>query len=307
MDIKKIQTVFKNILKLVITTGALYWVFKKVEIRDLLEAISNSNPWFLLLALLAFLISILISASRLLSFLKAIGLEVSEKYNLKLYQLGMFYNLFLPGGIGGDGYKIYFLRKKFNIKGRRLLGALFFDRLSGLWALGLITSALVVCMPQLKIPNALTISAFLLSTLIYYFVITKFFPHFTKSFPITHIKAIGVQAMQVISAILILYALGFQGKFSPYLFLFLASSLVAIIPFSVGGLGMREVVYMWGAKIFYLDAHLAVLISLLFYIISALVSLTGAYYTFDPKGLGEEKLPSAEEVERSRTEITNSE
>lgn len=108
--------------------------------------------------------------------------------------------------------------------------------------------------------------------------------------------------MQVVSAIMILYALGFEGKFSPYLFLFLASSLVAIIPFSVGGLGMREIVYMWGAKIFYLDSHLAVLISLLFYIISALVSVSGAYYVFNPKGLGEEKLPSAEEVEQSRIE-----
>jgi len=105
--------------------------------------------------------------------------------------------------------------------------------------------------------------------------------------------------MQIIAAICILYALGFEGKFSPYLFLFLASSLVAIVPFSVGGLGMRELVYVWGAKIFHLDPHLAVLISLLFYIISALVAVTGAYYIFNPKALGEDKLPSSEEVEES--------
>lgn len=302
MNKKKYWNILKNILKVVVTIGALYWVFSKVDIKDLVEAIRNSNPLFLFLAFLAFLLSIFISSSRLLSFLKGIGLDVSEKYNFKLYQLGLFYNLFLPGGIGGDGYKIYFLRKKFKIKGRKLLSALFFDRLSGLWALCLIISALIMFMPQLKIPNALTASCFISGTIVYYLVIWKFFPDFKPRFFRTHIKAIGVQSMQVVSAIMILYALGFEGKFSPYLFLFLASSLVAIIPFSVGGLGMREIVYMWGAKIFYLDSHLAVLISLLFYIISALVSVSGAYYVFNPKGLGEEKLPSAEEVEQSRIE-----
>jgi uncharacterized membrane protein YbhN (UPF0104 family) len=302
MNKKLIWKIIKNVLKVIVTVGALYWVFKKVSIEDLKDAILTSNPIFLLLAFLAYGISILISSSRLLSFLTAIGLHVSERYNLKLYQLGLFYNLFLPGGVGGDGYKIYFLRKKYNIKGRKLLGALFFDRLSGLWALCLIIAALVIFMPQLKIPNYLTIGGFITGTVFYYILVGKFFTDFKSNFIKTHLKALGVQSMQVLSAIMILYALGFEGKFSPYLFLFLASSLVAIIPFSVGGLGMREMVYVWGASFFHLDSHMAVLISLLFYIISALMALTGSYYIFHPSALGTDKLPSVKEVEESQTE-----
>ncbi|WP_231577021.1 hypothetical protein [Sphingobacterium sp. IITKGP-BTPF85] len=183
-----------------------------------------------------------------------------------------------------------------------MLGALFFDRLSGLWALCLIIAALIIFMPQLGIPNYLTILGFILGTTLYYFLVGKFFNDFKANFIKTHLKAIGVQSMQVIAAIMILYALGFDGKFSPYLFLFLASSLVAIIPFSVGGLGMRELVYMWGANFFYLDSHLAVLISLLFYIISAFMAFTGSYYIFHPSALGTEKLPSVKEIEESQTE-----
>ncbi|SJN23636.1 lysylphosphatidylglycerol synthase transmembrane domain-containing protein [Sphingobacterium faecium] len=302
MNKKLLWKIVKNILKVVISIAALYWVFSKVSIDDLKDAVVNSNPIFLLLAFLAYGASILISSSRLLSFLKAIGLNVSERYNLKLYQLGLFYNLFLPGGVGGDGYKIYFLRKKYNIKGRKLLGALFFDRLSGLWALCLIIAALIIFMPQLNIPNYLTISGFIAGTILYYFIVGKFFPDFKSNFIKTHCKAIGVQSMQVLSAIMILYALGFEGKFSPYLFLFLASSLVAIIPFSVGGLGMRELVYMWGANFFHLDSHLAILISLLFYIISAIMAFTGSYYIFHPSALGTDKLPSVKEVEESQSE-----
>lgn len=299
MSKKNIWALTKNLLKIVVTIAALYWVFSKVSLTDLKEALIQANAVYLVLALAAYTISILISSSRLLGFLNAVGLKVSERYNFRLYQLGLFYNLFLPGGVGGDGYKIYFLRKKFAIKGRKLLGALFFDRLSGLWALCLIIAVLVIFMPQLGIPNALTISVFCLGSVLYYFLIIRFFPDFKSVFLTAHIKAVGVQAMQVLSAILILYALGFDGKFSPYLFLFLASSLVAIIPFSVGGLGMREVVYIWGADIFHLDPHLAVLISLVFYMISALVALSGIYYIFNPKPLGAEKLPSSAEVEAS--------
>ena len=302
MNKKLIWKIVKNILKLVVTVAALYWVFSKVSIQDLKDALLKSNPLFLLFAFLAYAISILISSSRLLSFLTAIGLHVSERYNFKLYQLGLFYNLFLPGGVGGDGYKIYFLRKKYSIKGRKLLGALFFDRLSGLWALCLIIAALIIFMPQLGIPNYLTILGFILGTTLYYFLVGKFLNDFKANFIKTHLKAIGVQSMQVIAAIMILYALGFDGKFSPYLFLFLASSLVAIIPFSVGGLGMRELVYMWGANFFHLDSHLAVLISLLFYIISAFMAFTGSYYIFHPSALGTEKLPSLKEIEESQTE-----
>lgn len=302
MNKKLIWKIAKNLLKVVVTITALYWVFSQVSIQDLKEAVINSNPLFLLLAFLAYAISILISSSRLLSFLTAIGLHVSERYNFKLYQLGLFYNLFLPGGVGGDGYKIYFLRKKHSIKGRKLLGALFFDRLSGLWALCLIIAALVIFMPQLGIPNYLTIIGFIVGTVLYYILVGKFFKDFKSNFVKTHLKAIGVQSMQVISAIMILYALGFEGKFSPYLFLFLASSLVAIIPFSVGGLGMRELVYVWGANFFHLDSHLAVLISLLFYIISAIMAFTGSYYIFHPSVLGTDKLPSVKELEESQTE-----
>ncbi|WP_104385190.1 lysylphosphatidylglycerol synthase transmembrane domain-containing protein [Sphingobacterium sp. HMA12] len=300
MDKKKGFKILKNILKIVVTVGALYWVFSKVSLKDLKEAVINSNPIFLFLALLAYSASIFISSSRLLTFLRAIGLDVSEKYNLKLYQLGLFYNLILPGGVGGDGYKIFFLRKRFSIKGRKLFTALFLDRLSGLWALCLIISALITYMPQLGIPNYLTIILFILGSVLYYFIVTKFFKEYKSTFLKAHLKAIGVQSMQVIAAILILYALGFNGKFSPYLFLFLASSLVSIIPFSVGGLGMRELVIMWGAGIFQVDSHNAVLITLLFYIISAMVALSGIYFIFNPKAIGEDKLPSVEEVEQSQ-------
>ena len=290
MEKKKIWNILKTLLKISITGLSLYLVSRKVEFNDLKDAFEKSNPIFLFLAFISFVISQLISSSRLNTFFKGIGLKISETYNFKIYLLGMFYNLFLPGGIGGDGYKIFLLRKKFEIKGRRLLQAIFFDRLSGLWALGLINATLVIFIPYLGVPNWVPVLVVAIGTITYYVIMRKFFGDYSTYFVLSHIKALMVQSMQVISVILILYALNFEGKFSPYLFMFLVSSLVAIFPFTVGGLGARELVFVYGAQYFEMDQHLAVIISLLFYCISALLSFSGIYFVFNPQKIGVNKI-----------------
>ncbi len=290
MDKKKIWNIAKFLLKLSITGLSLYFVSRKVELKDLKEAFIDSNPLFLLFALLAFVISQIISSSRLNSFFRGIGLKISESLNFKIYLLGMFYNLFLLAGIGGDGYKIFMLRKKFSIKGRKLFQAIFFDRLSGLWALGLITSLLIIFIPDIGIPNEVPLLVVGLGTIIYYLVMRRYFREYSNNFPLTHFKALLVQSMQIVSVILLLYALNFDGKFSPYLFMFLVSSLVAIFPFTVGGLGARELVFVYGAQYLSMDQHLAVMISLLFYFNSVILSFSGIYYVFHPQKLGVKKI-----------------
>ena len=290
MDKKKIWNIVKLLLKISITGLSLYLVSKKVEFSDLKEAFNNSNPIFLVLAFMAFVFSQIVASSRLNTFFKGIGLHISPIFNFKIYLLGMFYNLFLPGGIGGDGYKIFLLRKKFEIKGRRLFQAIFFDRLSGLWALGFIISMLVIFIPNLGIPNWVPIVVVACGTILYYVVMRKFFADYSNQFILAHGKALLVQSMQVISVILLLFALNYDGKFSPYLFMFLASSLVAVFPFTVGGLGARELVFVYGAQYFQMDQHLAVIVSLLFYCISALLSLSGMYFVFNPKEIGVNKV-----------------
>lgn len=290
MDKAKSWNVVKLLLKILITGLSLYLVSRKVELKDLKDAFSESNPFLLFVAFVAFVLSQIVSASRLNTFFKGIGLKLSEIFNFKIYLLGMFYNLFLPGGIGGDGYKIFLLRKKFHTSGRKLFQAIFFDRLSGLWALGLIISLLVIFIPYLGIPNWVPILVVLSGSVVYYLVMRRYFSDFSHNFVTTHFKALVVQSMQVVCVIILLYALNYDGKFSPYLFMFLISSLVAIFPFTVGGLGARELVFVYGAQYLQMDQHLAVIISLLFYCISAILSFSGMYFVFHPKELGEKKI-----------------
>lgn len=286
---QKIWSFTKLFLKIFITGLSLFLVFKKVKLSDIEEAFTNANIGFLLIAFSFFVGSQIIASSRLNTFFKSIKLHISNKLNFKIYLLGMFYNLFLPGGIGGDGYKVFFLKKKYQVRGRDLFSAIFFDRLSGLWALSLITAVLIIFIPSLNIPRWLPITVIALGTVIYWLFIAFYFKKFKNQFFLAHFKALFVQSMQVLCAIFLLRALHLDGKYSPYLFMFLVSSLVAIFPFTIGGLGARELVFVYGANYLALNEHTAVLISLLFYCISAIMCLSGIYYVFFPQYL-EEKI-----------------
>lgn len=296
MDKKKLWNILKLVAKLLVTGAALYWVFKKIEVGDIEEAFSRTSPGFFVVAFVCYALSQVVSSSRLNTFFKGIGLSLSEKYNFKLYLLGMFYNQFLPGGVGGDGYKIYLLKKKFDVSPKKLFSALFFDRISGLWALAIIICALVIFIPSLGIPQWLPIIAAVIGTGLYYFIVNKFFRDISKMFVVKHFKALLVQSLQVVCVIFLLFAFNHQGKFSPYLLIFLISSFAYIVPITVGGLGAREVLFLWGSEIFSLNPHIAVIISLLFFCTSALMSIWGLYFVFHPRALGEEKISLKEEI-----------
>ncbi|MEM9327876.1 MAG: lysylphosphatidylglycerol synthase domain-containing protein, partial [Bacteroidota bacterium] len=94
----------KTTVKLLISGVAMTIVFRSIDwpqTRNLLYAL---HPGYLIWAILFFASSKVVSAYRLLIYFGNIGLGISAWYNLQLAWLGMFYNLFLPGGIGGDGY-----------------------------------------------------------------------------------------------------------------------------------------------------------------------------------------------------------
>jgi uncharacterized membrane protein YbhN (UPF0104 family) len=290
----RLWDVTKLLLKIVVTGVLLYYVFSKIKIDQVKALLSQSNPWWALAAVLTFFVSTIVSASRLMSFFKSIGLDIRWQFNLRLYMLGMFYNLFLPGGIGGDGYKIYLLNKNYKMPAKKVFWAILFDRLSGFWAIGFITAVLVIFLPQLKVLHITPVLAwavFLIASAVYFFVAYRFFRDYTKHFFEAHLKAVGVQSLQVLTILMVMVGLHHTDKYAPYLSAFLMSSMAAVIPFSVGGLGFREFIFKYVvATMFHMNGELAVVLSLSFYVTSAIVSLLGIYYVFRADKL-EKDLP----------------
>lgn len=290
----RVWSITKVVLKFAVTSVLLYYVFRNVHFADVKSRLINANYWWMLAAVISFFTSIVLSSWRLLSFFRSIDLKLDPRFNLRLYFLGLFYNFLLPGGIGGDGYKIYLLKKNYKLPGKKVFWAIMFDRLSGLWAIGLITVALIFLIPQIDIHIGIPLGIFVAGSAVYYFVAYKFFREYTRYFFEGHLKAVGVQSLQLLTLVFVMIGQDFHGKFSPYLLSFLISALATIIPISVGGAGIRETVFQQLTKVFPMDKSLAVFLPGSFYIISLLVALLGVYYVLRPSRLSE-GLPKAED------------
>ncbi len=280
-----IRKIFSNrfvklIFKLAITAIALYFVFTKIKFSEVFDLLVSSNIVLLLIALFLFALSKLIAAYRLNVFFRNIEINISSAYNIKLYLLGMFYNLFLPGGIGGDGYKIYLLNRRFDVKAAKIFWAILLDRLVGILAL----FCLLVIISY-KIPYPVIYKYFVwilipLGIVSFYIFTKRLFKHLSGIVFKTLFYSIFVQLSQLICAVFILMAIGINQDFIPYLFVFLVSSIVAALPITIGGLGAREITFLYGSDLMGLDVDISIALSLMFYIITALVSFIGIYHSF---------------------------
>ncbi|GAA4093370.1 lysylphosphatidylglycerol synthase transmembrane domain-containing protein [Mucilaginibacter panaciglaebae] len=283
----KLWSVVKIILIIAVTGGLLYYVFSKVPFVKIKYRLLHADRRWLAAAISCYVGSMLFSSWRLLSFFKSIGLKLDWRFNLRLYFLGLCYNVLLPGGIGGDGYKIYLLHKRYNLPTKKVFWAILFDRLSGFWAIGAIVVGLIILIPNFPYHLAYPLTIVLIGSVIYYIVARKFFRDYTHKFFTAHAKAIGVQSMQLLCIVCLLMAQDFNGKFAPYLLSFLFSSLAAVIPFSLGGGGIRDALFLTLAREFNLTEDMAVYLSFGFYLISIIVALFGVYYVLRPKRLEE--------------------
>lgn len=297
----KLWSVVKIILIIAVTGGLLYYVFSKVPFAQIKSRLTHANRVWLVAAILAYCGSMLFSSWRLLSFFKSIGLRLDWRFNLRLYFLGLCYNVLLPGGIGGDGYKIYLLHKRYKLPTKKVFWAILFDRLSGFWAIGAIVVGLIILIPSFPYHLAIPLTIVSIGSVIYYVVARKFFKDYTHNFFQAHGKAIGVQSMQLLTIVCLLMAQGDfnphldnTAKFAPYLLSFLFSSLAAVIPFSLGGGGIRDALFLTLAQQFGLKDDMAVYLSFGFYLISIIVALLGVYYVLVPKRL-EQGLSKADE------------
>lgn len=271
----------KLLLKIAVTFACIWYVSGKIDFSKAGIALRKANWTYLFVALIAFIGSKLLAAVRLNLYFRNIGVHLPTGQNIKLYWLGMFYNLFLPGSISGDAYKVVLLTKKYNISYKKTTAAVILDRFSGLLGLGLILAVYSVIVLNQPLYLTIVIAGAITAVVILFLVIKKWFKDFTSSFYPTLLIGILVQAVQVVCAYFIMAALGIPAHVTEYIFIFLVSSVVSVLPLTIGGLGIREVVFLEGSKFFGLAQETSIVISLLFYLITLLTSAAGLIYVFN--------------------------
>lgn len=274
--------ILKLLLKIAVTIACLWYVATKINFTNAAQAIKNANWFYLFIALVFFIVSKTIAALRLNLYFRDINIHLPGIKNIKLYWLGMFYNLFLPGAISGDAYKVVVLTKKYNVPYRKTAAAVLIDRFSGLVALGLILAGYGIIVLPGTFYAGLIVTGAVLGCITLYLITRFWFSDYIKSLVPTFFLGVAVQVSQVVCIYFILLSLHLPLQQSAWIFIFLAAAVITVLPLSLGGgLGTREFVFREGALFFLLNPNVAVVISLLFYLCTVVGSLPGLYYVFN--------------------------
>ncbi len=258
--------------KLSVTAVLLWWITTRYDIGTILEA----DLTLLLLAVGILVLSNLVGALQWKLLLHGQNIAFPYGRAVKLYFIGLFFNNFLPGALGGDVVKIYSI-SRVEKRGREGLAATFVDRFAGFFLLALFALAgsgwlLITGASAVKqdIVNYvfLVFGVFILATavlfsrrvssLIYDVILgryTSFAPvakfreihEFFHAYRKQHMLAFRVFLLSMVIQLLRVavhyfcaLSIGFEISFVYFLIFVPLIALVAIVPISFGGVGVRE-------------------------------------------------------------------
>ncbi len=276
----KLKKQLSTIIKIAVSVGLIWLVFKKLDWEQLRQLLKTAGYGYLAAAVFFFLLSQLISVLRFDVFIRKIGIRMSFSKNIQLYMLGMFYNFFIPGGVGGDAYKVVLLNKSHRKSVKKIGQIVFIERFTGIVAIGLLFSVFIFFIPTpFNIYWNYTVGITgIIATILILRLIIKFLRANKKRIHIVFIYSLLVQICQLICMIFILKSFGVEDNYKIYLVLFLISSVLSVISFA--GVGIREAVFYFGAEWYNFNADVSAGAAIIFSVLTALTSFFGIIYLF---------------------------
>ena len=281
-DAKRGKRLLFLLLKIVVSVSLLGYLVTKLDFGSLAK-LQSDIVWYIGASSVFMLIALGFMAVRWKFVLKLIEMK---NYSLRLlydfYLVGSFFNIFIPGAIGGDAMRLYYVSKAYHLTKTKSLLSVFIERVAGLFALGLILmfSLLFNETIRSRLDFGFTAIALATSGMVLALVVAKYF--------IQKKMAIGYKEMAII---LLLSGLGqFGDILIAYIFalyfnlditvLNLMSIMplvyiATVIPISLGGVGVREGVMTAGMALYGVDVSDAVLVSFLLYLTKIIIGLGG--------------------------------
>jgi uncharacterized protein (TIRG00374 family) len=146
MNLKKILI---TLVQATVTLGLLWWIFHDPAKRaQMVQALGKADPRWLVPAFVCFGLVLVCSAFRWQLLMKVQGIVLPWFRVWQLVMIGMFYNLFLPGGTGGDLVKIFYAVREAPRSKSAVFLSVVVDRISGMFALILVSTGVFLCFFQ---------------------------------------------------------------------------------------------------------------------------------------------------------------
>lgn len=289
------------LLKLAVSSLALYIIFSRTDIGRIISTLKGIGVLYFFSAALLYVLAQLTSSFRW-------KLLLPEKFTIKklfsIYLMGAFFGSFLPGIIGGDAVRAYYLNKKAK-KMSLTLASIFMDRYLGYVSLMLIgISAAPFALRYFgdsgfKWLMPFIFTAFIIGSILFFGLqlgkkfrgISEFYEYFEtlKTQKKIILKAILISLLvQFLNfSIVIVLAAGMGAKI-PLLLLFVFLPVIitiTTIPVSISGLGVREGAFVILLGLIGVSPEIATSLSLAWFFSVFTGSLPGLaiYFSFTKK------------------------
>ena len=291
---KKILSV---LLRIVVSIVLLVILFRlnKIDVSSLINDIKGADKALLAVGFIIFFLVYLLGFWRWHMLLRAAGIHTSLKRLIVSFSGGVFFSIFLPSTIGGDVVKTADLAGHTR-KTKEVIATVLLDRLSGYIGLVLVILPALLLGKELvrdkvvisSVAAIVVLLIFILLVLFNRFIyskITKFltapgagkikeslsdlhgeihiFRHHKKLIAYNLILSFFIQLIAPLSVYFIALSLGVKIKFLYFLVFLPIIGAITLLPVAIGGLGLREnlfVVYFAKAGVI---KQLAVAMSLL--------------------------------------------
>ena len=204
---------------------------------------------------------------------------------LRYYTVAQFFNILLPGSVGGDAVRATSASRKYNIDIKRSLAVVVSERFFGLAALTFIISLGFVINPVLlkKVGFFHEAGFILLVLAVVGFFVARYLA--TKNVKLSLPMAVWMlvisgiaQLADILITFLFSQYFGLDILFSDLLFVIPLVYIATIIPISIGGLGVREGVMVFLLGSFGVDQSVAIIIALAIYLTKVIVGLLGGIF-----------------------------
>lgn len=292
--------------KILVSVGLLAFFLLRIDISQFWRTLLAADVGYVSVALIGYLVGQVISAVRWTVLSRPLGFTMGLSGMTAYYFIGMFFNLFAPGTVGGDLSKIYYLTRegqkagedKWSSSTLRATVSVVADRAVGMFVLVWLGALGLLVFSHYAVPATIRSVTFALAAglLIGGLCLpwaTKFLPNDShpliaklrvalesygsgiSAIPLALLLSLVVHLIQAWMHVVMGKALDLEIPFSFCLILYPLVGTFAAIPVSFNGIGLRESGYMFLLGVIGISSEQGIAFGLLIFVIVALDSLLG--------------------------------
>jgi len=293
----KTPNYLKTILKVCVGFFLLLILFMKIPGKTVFVTLLEARFSFFLLALIMYMGGQILSAYKWSILAELLDFKKPFFNFVSFYFIGMFFNLFMPGSIGGDLYRAALLAGLKKSR-RRAAYSVLAERYTGGIALLSFCALAVGIYFRLSLPNVLSALIFTLLAIGWFFFLTlpiweRIFPWIRKVARKLNLEDFTIywkhpakllwvlvlsfvfQTINILTVALLGMSINIDVPLLSYFFIVPVVDLLSILPISISGLGIREGVYVLIFKFLGVEASKGLACGLLVLAITIICGILG--------------------------------